>query len=101
MILDSADTPGKYREDVARALSNNPGALYLRTDLSCPSLRQAGERGYPIYAVYRPAVKTSCFVRRCRRRNWHLRPVAGHHLRPRYSSRMPKEARRRYRRRQP
>jgi len=55
VVLDSAYTPGRYREDVARALSNNPGASYLRTDLSCPSLRQQSDDGNPIYAVYRLA----------------------------------------------
>lgn len=55
VILDSATTPGRYQEEVARGLSNNPGASYLRTDLSCPSLRQQSEDGNPIYAVYRPA----------------------------------------------
>ena len=53
VILDSATTPGRYQEEIARALSNNPGASYLRTDLSCPSLRQKSEDGNPIYAVYR------------------------------------------------
>lgn len=55
VVLDSAYTPGRYRDDVARALSNNPGASYLRTDLSCPSLRQQSDDGNPIYAVYRLA----------------------------------------------
>jgi hypothetical protein len=58
VVLDSAVTPGRYRDDVARALANNPGAEYLRTDLSCPSLRQKSDDGNPIYAVYRPAGKT-------------------------------------------
>ena len=58
VILDSATTPGRYQQDVARALSNNPGSSYLRTDLSCPSLRQQSDDGHPIYAVYRPAGTT-------------------------------------------
>jgi len=58
VILESATTPGRYRQDVARALANNPGASYLRTDLSCPSLRQQSPDGTPIYAVYRPAGTT-------------------------------------------
>ena len=58
VILDSATTPGQYQQDIARALTNNPGASYLRTDLSCPSLRQQSEDGNPIYAVYRPAGST-------------------------------------------
>ena len=58
VILDSATTPGQYRQDVARGLANNPGASYLRTDLSCPSLRQQSDDGNPIYAVYRPSGTT-------------------------------------------
>lgn len=58
VILDSATTPGQYQQDIARALSNNPGASYLRTDISCPSLRQQSDDGNPIYAVYRPAGST-------------------------------------------
>ncbi|MFM9107686.1 MAG: serine/threonine-protein kinase [Chloroflexota bacterium] len=58
VILDSATTPGQYRQDVARGLANNPGASYLRTDLSCPSLRQQTAEGSPIYAVYRVAGTT-------------------------------------------
>ena len=58
VILDSATTPGRYQQDVGRALANNPGASYLRTDLSCPSLRQQSDDGNPIYAVYRPAGTT-------------------------------------------
>lgn len=58
VILDSATTPGQYQQDVARALTNNPGASYLRTDLACPSLRQQSDDGNPIYAVYRAAGKT-------------------------------------------
>ncbi len=62
VVLDSATTPGRYRDDIARALANNPGASYLRTDLSCPSLRQKSDEGNPIYAVYRPAGKTRAQV---------------------------------------
>ena len=40
----------------------HPGASYLRTDQSCPSLRQADEEGDPIYAVYRPAGITQAQV---------------------------------------
>ena len=58
VVLDSATTPGRYQQDVARALFNNPGASYLRTDLSCPSLRQLSDDGNPIYAVYRTAGTT-------------------------------------------
>lgn len=58
MVLGSATTPGRYRQDIAEALSDNPGASYLRTDVSCPSLRQRSDDGNPIYAVYRAAGKT-------------------------------------------
>ncbi|MDQ1248005.1 MAG: hypothetical protein QG597_2377 [Actinomycetota bacterium] len=53
VILTSVTTPGKYVEGVAAALSKFPGSSYLRTDLTCPSLR-ADLDGNPIYAVYRP-----------------------------------------------
>ena len=59
VVLDSATTPGRYQQDIARALANNPGAAYLRTDLSCPSLRQLSDDGNPIYAVYRTAGTTT------------------------------------------
>ncbi len=52
VILGSAYTPGKYREQIQRLLNFNPGASYLRTDLACPSLRQSVD-GNPVYAVYR------------------------------------------------
>lgn len=55
VVLASLVTPGRYTEDVRRALSQYPGSSYLRTDQSCPSLRQATEQGNPIYAVYRTA----------------------------------------------
>lgn len=38
-------------------LGHNPGSQYLRTDQSCPSLRQSKD-GNPIYAVYRLAGRT-------------------------------------------
>ena len=53
VILGSVTTPGRYAEGVQRLLAENPGASYLRTDQSCPSLRQADDEGDPIYAVYR------------------------------------------------
>jgi serine/threonine-protein kinase len=33
-------------------LDAHPGAFYLRTDQTCPSLRQATPDGNPIYAVF-------------------------------------------------
>jgi serine/threonine-protein kinase len=57
VILGSAYTPGKYREQIERLLTYNPGASYLRTDLACPSLRQSVD-GNPVYAVYRIGGRT-------------------------------------------
>ena len=54
VVLGSVTTPGQYAEGVQRLLNANPGASYLRTDQSCPSLRQT-LAGNPIYAVYRVA----------------------------------------------
>jgi hypothetical protein len=58
VVLGNAVTPGRYQADVQRLLADNPGASYLRTDQSCPSLRQATETGSPIYAVFRVAGRT-------------------------------------------
>ena len=58
VILTSVTTPGKYAEGVAAALSKFPGSSYLRTDLTCPSLRARSDDGYPIYAVYAPGGRT-------------------------------------------
>jgi hypothetical protein len=58
VVLGSAYTPGKYRDEVQRLLSLNPGSSYLRTDLTCPSLRQSVD-GNPVYAVYRVAGTTT------------------------------------------
>ena len=58
VVLGSVTTPGQYESGVQRLLNLHPGASYLRTDQSCPSLRQADDEGDPIYAVYRPAGST-------------------------------------------
>jgi hypothetical protein len=58
VVLGSVTTPGQYAEGVKRLLDANPGASYLRTDQSCPSLRPATADGNPIYAVYRVAGKS-------------------------------------------
>lgn len=58
VILGSVTTPGEYEQGVQRLLDANPGAGYLRTDMSCPSLRQATDAGNPIYAVYAPGGAT-------------------------------------------
>ena len=55
VVLGNATTPGRYAEEIQRLLNTYPGASYLRTDQSCPSLRQADDEGDPIYTVYRPA----------------------------------------------
>jgi serine/threonine-protein kinase len=52
VILGSVTTPGLYAAGVQRLLDAHPGAFYLRTDQTCPSLRAATEEGNPIYAVY-------------------------------------------------
>lgn len=52
VILGSVTTPGLYEAGVQRLLAAHPGAFYLRTDQSCPSLRAATDDGDPIYAVY-------------------------------------------------
>jgi len=53
VILTSITTPGQYAKGVIGALARFPGASYLRTDLTCPSLRARSDEGNPIYAVYR------------------------------------------------
>jgi len=55
VVVGSAITPGQYAEDVQRFLVAHPGSSYLRTDQTCPSLRQATDEGNPIYAVYKAA----------------------------------------------
>ncbi|MCV7056615.1 serine/threonine-protein kinase [Mycolicibacterium gilvum] len=58
VVLGSVTTPGQYAAGVQRLLAAHPGASYLRTDQTCPSLRAATAEGNPIYAVYRPAGTT-------------------------------------------
>lgn len=62
VVLGSVTTPGQYAEGVQRLLEANPGASYLRTDQSCPSLRPATADGNPIYAVYRVAGRSQAAV---------------------------------------
>ena len=62
VVLGSVTTPGQYAEGVQRLLNANPGASYLRTDQSCPSLRRATADGNPIYAVYRVAGRSQAAV---------------------------------------
>lgn len=52
VILGSVTTPGLYAAGVQRLLDAHPGAFYLRTDQTCPSLRPATDAGNPIYAVF-------------------------------------------------
>jgi len=63
VVLGNVTTPGEYPEGVLRLLAMYPGSSYLRTDQSCPSLRQADDEGDPIYAVYRFAGRTEAEVR--------------------------------------
>ncbi|WP_029116402.1 serine/threonine-protein kinase [Mycobacterium sp. URHB0044] len=58
VVLGSVTTPGQYAAGVQRLLNVFPGSSYLRTDRSCPSLRQATEEGDPIYTVFRTAGTT-------------------------------------------
>ncbi|WP_210686796.1 serine/threonine-protein kinase [Mycolicibacterium sp. GESEQ-9] len=58
IILGSVTTPGLYEAGVQRLLDAHPGAFYLRTDQTCPSLRAATEDGNPIYAVFVPGGTT-------------------------------------------
>ncbi|MFA5709004.1 serine/threonine-protein kinase [Mycolicibacterium sp.] len=62
VVLGSVTTPGQYAAGVQRLLAAFPGASYLRTDQTCPSLRAATASGNPIYAVYRPAGNTTAEV---------------------------------------
>ena len=58
VVLGNVTTPGQYETGVQRLLNMFPGSSYLRTDQSCPSLRQASDEGNPIYTVFRPAGTT-------------------------------------------
>ncbi len=62
VVLGSVTTPGLYAAGVQRLLDAHPGAFYLRTDQSCPSLRAATAAGNPIYAVFKPAGSTRAQV---------------------------------------
>ncbi|MCE5292751.1 MAG: serine/threonine protein kinase [Nocardiaceae bacterium] len=59
VMLGASITPGKYKDEIGEFLDKHPGSSYLRTDESCPSLRQSTPDGKAIYAVYRPAGKTT------------------------------------------
>jgi serine/threonine protein kinase, bacterial len=62
VVIESVFNPGSYAADVQRLIDANPGALWLRTDQSCPSLRRATDTGGPIYAVYRVAGYTEADI---------------------------------------
>jgi hypothetical protein len=62
VVIESVFSPGSYAADVQRLLDTYPGALWVRTDQSCPSLRQATDSGDPIYAVYRVAGYTEADI---------------------------------------
>lgn len=62
VVLYSAVTPGAYAQEISSALAQYPGASYLRTDMSCPSLRQRDENGNVIYAVYLPSGYTTAEI---------------------------------------
>ncbi|MEO9327512.1 serine/threonine-protein kinase [Gordonia aurantiaca] len=52
VVVGNATSPGSYASEVQAYLDRFPGSNYLRTDQSCPSLRQRSDEGNPIYAVY-------------------------------------------------
>lgn len=58
VVLANAVAPGQYATEIRSFLAQYPGSSYLRTDQSCPSLRQATAEGNAIYTVYRPAGRT-------------------------------------------
>jgi serine/threonine-protein kinase len=58
VVLGNITTPGMYPAGIQGLLDAHPGAYYLRTDQSCPSLRQATEDGNPIYTVFEFAGRT-------------------------------------------
>lgn len=62
VVLQNAVTPGRYDTEIQRGLDRFPDASYLRTDHSCPSLRQVSDQGTPIYAVFRVAGRTQAEV---------------------------------------
>jgi serine/threonine-protein kinase len=52
VVVENATDPATNRDVIAAALQKNPGAQYLRTDRSCPSLRPVDNQGNLIYAAY-------------------------------------------------
>lgn len=65
VVVGNAVTPGAYATEVQDLLTRFSGSSYLRTDQSCPSLRQS-LNGNPIYAVYRvagPSTTDICTLR--------------------------------------
>ena len=62
VILGSVTTRGLYAAGVQQELDAHPGAFYLRTDQTCPSLRQTDDEGDPIYAVFKLGGRTEAEV---------------------------------------
>ncbi|OYD70976.1 serine/threonine-protein kinase [Rhodococcus sp. OK302] len=58
VVLANATDPATYANDIQRYLDMFPGSQYLRTDQSCPSLRQVSDSGTAIYAVFLPSGKS-------------------------------------------
>ena len=80
VVLGNVTTPGMYAAGVQRLLDAHHGAYYLRTDQTCPSLRQATAEGNPIYAVLELGGTThgeGVCCGSCRRRR-RLRKVVGY-----------------------
>lgn len=52
VFIGASVNPGRYPEEITRILEANPTSHYLRTDVTCSSLRYASDDGHPIYAVF-------------------------------------------------
>jgi serine/threonine-protein kinase len=66
VLVGSAVTPGRYREDVAALLAASPGANYFLTEGSCGSIAERTATGDLIYAVYHgpfDSLKPACASR--------------------------------------
>ncbi|WP_250887534.1 serine/threonine protein kinase [Rhodococcus sp. WY5] len=58
VVLANATDPATYASEIQNYLDAFPGSKYLRTDQSCPSLRQVSDSGTAIYTVYRESGNT-------------------------------------------
>ena len=58
VVVGNAVNESTRTADISRLLDQYPGSRYLRTDVSCGSLRDRDDNGNVIYAVYRVAGPT-------------------------------------------